>query len=95
MASDMQLSRRSKLSLCQFLRKLPDPDKWGSILTELKKKNTITKDQEVGLAGVYRFLSPGSHKPQTEREYVRMARHLAVSMAYFLLKARKGASNEF
>ncbi|MBF0284831.1 MAG: hypothetical protein HQL51_10285 [Magnetococcales bacterium] len=72
-----------------------NPDKWGSILSALKAKGSISEDQEKGLAGVYRFLSPGSHRPQamTEREYVRLARHLAVSMAFFLLKAREGGSN--
>lgn len=65
-----------------------DPGKWGSILSVMKAKKVITEDQEKGLAGVYRFLSPGSHRPQvmTEREYVRLARHLTVSMAFFLLK---------
>ncbi len=67
-----------------------DPSKWGKILAALKKNELLTKDQEEGLAGVYRFLSPGCHRPQamTEREYVRLARHLTVSMAFFLLRTR-------
>lgn len=74
----------------------PDESKrWGKSLAQLKENNIISKPQEELIAKVYTFISPGCHRPQamTEREYVRLARHLAVSMAFFLLKARKEEHN--
>jgi hypothetical protein len=39
-----------------------DEIKWGPALDHLSKNGFITKEEEAGLSGVYRFVSPGAHK---------------------------------
>lgn len=69
-----------------------DKSKWGSVLLHLRQSDFITVDEEHGLAGVFRFDSPGAHKPigLNEREMTRLGRNLAVSMCYFLVKRHLG-----
>jgi len=68
------------------------PSKWGEVLVALREAGFISPDQEKGLAGVYRFVSPGSHVPVgfTESEFARLGRTLALSCTYFLVKEWKG-----
>lgn len=74
-----------------------DPTKWGSVLTFLKTRGEISQDEEVGLAGVYRFLSPGAHRAVgvSEEQLTRLGRTFALNMCWFLLRnrlARSGAA---
>lgn len=66
--------------------------KWGDALKGLVGINFISQAQEIGLAGVYRFISPGSHVPVgfTESEFARLGRILALSCTYFLVKEWNG-----
>lgn len=65
-----------------------DPTKWGAILIFLKQVGFISQEEERGLAGVYGFISPGSHRPVgiTEEQMARLGRSLALSMCWFLIK---------
>src|SRR6266478_2963259 len=65
-----------------------DEIKWGPGLDYLSKSGFITKDEDAGLAGVYRFVSPGAHKalPDTASDLARVGRSLAAFMSYFLLQ---------
>ncbi|MEF8708477.1 MAG: hypothetical protein V5B38_06195 [Candidatus Accumulibacter propinquus] len=65
-----------------------DPAKWGSILGFLRSQEFLSVEEEQGLAGVYRFLSPGSHRPLglTDAEASRLGRSLALSMSWYLVK---------
>jgi hypothetical protein len=65
---------------------------WGSVLTYLRASGLITIEEEKGLAGVYRFLSPGAHQPIgfTAQEMARFGRSLAAYMSYFLVKRYNG-----
>lgn len=69
-----------------------DPAKWGSILNFLRSVEFLTLEEEQGLAGVYRFLSPGSHRPLglSEAEMARLGRALALSMCWFVVKHYSG-----
>ena len=50
-----------------------DPVKWGQVIAYLNTSGFITQQQERGLAGVYGFISPGSHTPIgfDEQEFAR------------------------
>ena len=65
-----------------------DETKWGQVLAFLRTSGLVTKKEEEGLAGVYGFVSPGSHNPigLSEEEMVRLGRSLIAGMAYFLIK---------
>lgn len=65
-----------------------DPTKWGSVIAHLKTLGFLTLEEERGLAGVYGFVSPGSHRPLglSDAEMARLGRHLALSMCWFLVK---------
>ncbi len=65
-----------------------NPAKWGEILTFLRSSGEITLEEEQGLAGVFRFLSPGAHRPVgiTDDQMTRLGRSLALNMCWFLLK---------
>lgn len=65
-----------------------DPSKWGQVVAYLRKSDFITEQEESGLAGVFSFVSPGSHIPVgfTEEEFARLGRSLAVSLCFFLAK---------
>ncbi|MBX8493785.1 hypothetical protein [Pseudomonas cichorii] len=65
-----------------------DPTSWGSILNCLRKIGFITNEEELGLAGVYRFLSPGAHRPigLPQDQMTRLGRTLALNMCWFLAK---------
>ena len=69
-----------------------DPTKWGSILNFLRSVEFVTFEEEQGLAGVYRFLSPGSHRPLglSDAEMARLGRALALSMCWFVVKRYSG-----
>ncbi len=64
-----------------------DPAKWGSVLTFLKTRGEISQEEEVGLAGVYRFISPGAHRlvGVSEEQMARLGRTFALNMCWFLL----------
>ena len=68
--------------------------KWGSVLSFLKLVEFITQEEEKGLAGVYGFVSPGSHRPVgiSEEEMARLGRSLALGMCWFLIKCYRAAS---
>ena len=82
------LAREVAQRLCGAQAPPYDPTKWGSILNFLRSREFLSIDEEEGLAGVYRFLSPGSHRPLglTEAEATRLGRSLALSMAWYLVK---------
>lgn len=65
-----------------------DPSKWGEVLRFLRVSGEITEEEEVGLAGVFRFLSPGAHRPVgiPEVQMARLGRSLALNMCWFLLQ---------
>jgi hypothetical protein len=65
-----------------------DESKWGQVLARLKSTNLITDREEKALAGVYGFISDGTHKPVgfTEQEFARLGRTLALNFCYFLVK---------
>lgn len=71
---------------------LPFDRTCGAVLSYLRTSGLITQDEEVGLAGVFRFDSPGAHVYVgiTEEEAARLGRNLAVSMCYFLVKKHNG-----
>lgn len=68
--------------------------KWGSVLGFLRAIDFITQEEERGLAGVYGFISPGSHRPVgiSEEEMARLGRSLALSMCWFLVKRYRAGS---
>ena len=61
---------------------------WGSVLAYLRNSDFITEDQEKGLAGVFRFVSPGAHLPLglSEMEMTRLGRSFVLGMCWFLVK---------
>ena len=65
-----------------------DETQWGSVLNYLHTSGFITTEEEKGLAGVFRFVSPGAHRPiePDELEMARLGRSLSVGMLYFLVK---------
>jgi len=68
--------------------------KWGSVLGFLRAIDFITQEEERGLAGVYGFVSPGSHRPVgiSEEEMARLGRSLALSMCWFLVKSYRSST---
>ncbi len=66
-----------------------DKTKWGSIVSFLRQVEFITSEEEKGLAGVYGFVSPGSHRPLgiPEEQMARLGRSLALGMCWFLIKS--------
>ena len=73
-----------------------DNSKWGSVLTFLKLVDFITQEEEKGLAGVYGFVSPGSHRPVgiSEEEMARLGRSLALGMCWFLVKSYRASRGD-
>ena len=71
-----------------------DPNKWGSVINFLKQTEFITQEEDRGLAGVYGFVSPGSHKPLgiSEEQMARLGRSLALGMCWFLIKSYQSAA---
>ena len=65
-----------------------DESSWGEVLSYLRTSDFITTEEEKGLAGVFRFVSPGAHRPiePDELEMARLGRSLSVGMLYFLVK---------
>jgi len=65
-----------------------DQTKWGSTIGFLRQMEFITHEEEKGLAGVYGFVSPGSHRPLgiSEEHMARLGRSLALGMCWFLVK---------
>jgi hypothetical protein len=53
-----------------------DSTKWGSVIAYLRSSGFITIEQEKGLAGVFGFVTPGSHRPLgfSEMEFARLGR---------------------
>ncbi len=71
-----------------------DQSKWGSVISFLKQVEFITQEEEKGLAGVYGFVSPGSHRPVgiSEEQMARLGRSLALGMCWFLVKSYQSAA---
>ena len=71
-----------------------DETKWGAVINFLKQVEFITQEEEKGLAGVYGFISPGSHRPLgiSEEQMARLGRSLALGMCWFLVKSYRSAS---
>jgi len=69
-----------------------DESKWGQVVEHLRKSGFVTPEEEKGLAGVFSFLSPGSHTciGLSEQETVRLGRSFAAGMCYFLAKKHNG-----
>lgn len=67
-------------------------DKWGQVLSHLRKWTLITKNEEDLISSVYTFISPGAHQPVglSQEEMVRLGRGMAVSICYFLVKLHNG-----
>lgn len=63
--------------------------RWGSAIGFLQKVGFITQEEEKGLAGVYGFVSPGSHRSVglSEEQMARLGRSLALGMCWFLVKS--------
>lgn len=68
--------------------------KWGSTVSFLRQVEFITHEEEKGLAGVYGFVSPGSHRPLgiPEEQMARLGRSLALGMCWFLVKSYQSAA---
>ncbi len=66
--------------------------KWGEVLSYLRTSGEVTVEEEQGLAGVFRFLSPGAHRPIgigiPEAQMARLGRSFALNMCWFLLQNR-------
>jgi hypothetical protein len=62
--------------------------KWGSVLAYLRGSDFITEDEEKGLAGVFGFVSPGSHRSLglSEMEMARLGRSFVLGMCWFLVR---------
>ena len=67
-----------------------NPAKWGEILQFLRSSGEISVEEEQGLAGVFRLLSPGAHRPVgiPEGQMTRLGRSFALNMCWFLLQNR-------
>lgn len=65
-----------------------DEKKWGAVLAYLRSSGFITEEEEKGLAGVFGFVSPGSHLPLglSEMEMARLGRSFVSGMCWFLVK---------
>lgn len=65
-----------------------DPPKWGEVLGYLRKSGEVTVEEEQGLAGVFRFLSPRARRPVAipEVQMARLGRSFALNMCWFLLQ---------
>ena len=65
-----------------------DETKWGAVLDYLCGSDLITLEERRALAGAYGLLSEGPHRPidSTGEGMVLLARRLATSMCYFLVK---------
>jgi hypothetical protein len=71
-----------------------DVTKWGSTIEYLRVSGFLTIEEERGLAGVFGFVSPGSHRPLglSDQEMARLGRSLVSGMCWFLIKRyRSGA----
>jgi hypothetical protein len=68
-----------------------DEKKWGSVLAYLRASGFITEDHEKGPAGVFGFVSPGSHIPVglAEMEMTRLGRSFILGACWFLVKRFK------
>ena len=66
-----------------------EKSKWGSVISYLRQIEFITMEEERGLAGVFGFVSPGSHRPVSipDKEMARLGRNFAIGMCYFLVKS--------
>ena len=62
--------------------------KWGSVIAYFRSTDFITVEEECGLVGVFRFVSPGSHRPVglSEEEFARLGRGFVAGMCWFLVK---------
>lgn len=71
-----------------------DETKWGAVINFLRQVEFITQEEEKGLAGVYGFVSPGSHRALniSEEQMTRLGRSLALSMCWFLVKSYRNAT---
>ena len=71
-----------------------DETKWGAVINFLRQVEFITQEEEKGLAGVYGFVSPGSHRPLgiSEEQMARLGRSLALAMCWFLVKSYRSAT---
>ncbi|MBX2832923.1 MAG: hypothetical protein KTR23_17495 [Rhodospirillales bacterium] len=69
------------------------PHRWGELLSFLKSNQFISVEHERGLAGVYHFLSPGSHRNIgiPEDQMVRLGRSFSLNMCWFLLEKFRSA----
>lgn len=67
-----------------------NPAKWGEVLQFLRTSGEISIEEEQGLAGVFRLLSPGAHRPVgiPEGQMTRLGRSFALNMCWFLLQNR-------
>jgi len=66
-----------------------DPTKFGANVAYLRNQvGFLSQKEEIGIAGVYAFVSPGAHIPVglTEEEMVRLGRTMIAAMCYFLIK---------
>ncbi|SIO27711.1 hypothetical protein [Paraburkholderia phenazinium] len=85
------------VDIAESLKALKDqnynPAKWGGVISYLKTAGLISMEEEKGLAGVYGFISPGSHRPVgvSEEQMARLGRSLALGMCWFLLKRKLGS----
>lgn len=65
-----------------------DGSKWGAVLSFLRGCERLSLKEEEGLAGVYKFLSQGAHRPAgiSDAHMARLGRSFALNMCWFLLK---------
>ncbi len=65
-----------------------DERQWGQVAAHLRTSGLVSQEEERGLAGVFSFLSPGSHTyiGLSEQDTVRLGRSFAAGMCYFLVK---------
>jgi hypothetical protein len=69
-------------------------DTWGAALAFFRvSAGLLTLQEEQALSAVYTLISPGAHRPTglTDDEWARLARTLALSATYFLIRKYRTA----
>lgn len=76
-------------------RNIPPPaDTWGAALAFFRlAAGLLTVQEEQALSAVYTLISPGAHRPTglTDEEWARLARTLALSATFFLIRKYRTA----
>ena len=77
-----------RIALETLAKEISGEATWGNAIKQLREREFISIKQEKGIAGVYTFISDGTHNPVSldEKEMARLGRSLALNMCYFLVR---------